>query len=300
MRLNQIRDFVAVVQSGSLRAAARQVGVSQPAISKSIRQLEAELHVLLLQRNARGAAPTPAGKAFLARAKVIQTELRKAVDDLGTFRGGAEGSVAFGIAPQASMLIVPDAMTQFRRRHPTARVRIVEGVNTALLPQVRDETLDFSIAMSPQHRLDPGIRFRPLLRLPLVVACRPDHPLAKATSLHELSGASWLMYYPLGSGAMLEQAFAAAEATMPRAIVQCESYATALALLAKSDTLGLITPPILGAAMGPYRLQAIRIREAIPAPLLGLYSRRDAPFTAAAAAMAQAITASARRLAREP
>jgi LysR family transcriptional regulator, regulator of abg operon len=299
MRINQIRDFLAVIQAGGLRAAARAVGVSQPAITKSIRQLEAELGVQLLQRNARGAVATAAGKTFLARARVVQAELRKALEDLEPFQGGSEGSVAFGIAPQASMLIVPEAMTQFRRRHPTARVRIVEGVNTALLPQVRDETLDFSIAMSPQQRLEPGISFKPLVRLPLVVACRPDHPLAKAASLQELSGASWLMYYPLGSGAMLEKAFAAAAAPMPRAIVQCESYATALALLAKSDTLGLITPPILSAAMGPYRLQTIRIREAIPAPLLGMYSRRDAPFTTVATAMAHSVMASARRLARE-
>ena len=83
MRLNQIRDFVEVAKSGSLRAAARAVRVSQPAITKSIRQLESELGVQLLQRNARGAATTPAGKAFLARARVVQAELRKAAKSAG-------------------------------------------------------------------------------------------------------------------------------------------------------------------------------------------------------------------------
>src|SRR5687768_7014958 len=106
MRLNQIRDFIAVVEMGSLRAAARKIGVSQPAITKSIQQLERELHAQLLQRNARGAAPTQAGTAFLSRARVIQSELRKAADDLEGLRGGVEGTVAFGIAPAASMLVV--------------------------------------------------------------------------------------------------------------------------------------------------------------------------------------------------
>src|SRR5262245_49085319 len=136
MRLNQIRDFIAVTQAGSLRAAAQAVGVSQPAITKSIQQLEGELRVQLLQRNARGAAPTPAGRAFLARARVVQAELRKAADDLQAFQGGREGSVAMGLAPAASMLLVPDAMEHFRRQHPYAHVRIVEGVNTALMPLV--------------------------------------------------------------------------------------------------------------------------------------------------------------------
>ena len=253
----------------------------------------------LLQRTARGAVATPAGKAFLARARVVQSELRKAVDDLAPFQGGAEGSVAFGMAPQAAMLVVPEAMQQFRRRYPSARVRIIEGVGTALLPAVRDETLDFAVAGSPPASGEPGLRFKPLLRLPLVVAGRPGHPLSGAGSLRELAEAAWLMYYPVGSTGMLEKAFAAAGLAMPRAIVQCESYATALALLSTTDTLGLITPRMVQSPLGAYRLQQIRIKETIPAPLLGLYHRSDAPLTAAAAALAQAVTAVARRLARE-
>jgi len=143
-----------------------------------------------------------------------------------------------------------------------------------------------------------AIRFKPLLRLPLVVAARPEHPLRNATTLAELAEASWLMYYPLGTGGMLERAFATHGLAMPRAIVQCESYATALALIANSDTLGLITPRMFRTPLGP-RLQQIQIRESIPAPLLGIYTRSDAPLTAAAAAMAQALTVIARRLARD-
>jgi LysR family transcriptional regulator, regulator of abg operon len=298
VRLNHIRDFVAVIQAGSLRAAARALNVSQPGISKSLRQLEAELGVQLLQRNGRGAVATSAGKTFLSRARVVQAELRKVIEDLEPFQGGSQGRVAFGIAPQLSMLMVPQALQQFRQRYPHARLRIVEGVATALLPAVRDETFDFAIAGSGS-RSDAAIRFKPLLRLPLVVAARPEHPLRNATTLAELAEASWLMYYPLGTGGMLERAFAAHGLAMPRAIVQCESYATALALIANSDTLGLITPRMFRTPLGPYRLQQIQIRESIPAPLLGIYTRSDAPLTAAAAAMAQALTVIARRLARD-
>ncbi len=299
MRMNQIRDFLAVAQAGSLRAAARSVGVSQPAITKSIRQLEAELRVQLLQRNARGAVATPAGKAFLARARIVQAELRKAVEDLGAFRGPVDGSVAFGMSPQGAVLVVPEAMQQFRRRHPHARVRILEGVGTALLPAVRDATLDFAVAGSAAPSEEPGLRFKPLMRLPLLVAGRHGHPLSGATSLRELADAQWLVYYPPGPGAMLPKAFAAAGVAMPRALVQCESCATALALLARTDMLGLVTPRIIQSGLGNYRLQQIRVREPITAPLLGIYHRSDAPFTAAAAAFVQALSSSARRLARE-
>jgi LysR family transcriptional regulator, regulator of abg operon len=298
MRLSQLRDFIAVVQNGSLRAAARAVGISQPAITKSIRQLEEELHVQLLQRNARGALSTPAGTAFLARAKAVESELRKMQEDLHAFRGGADGSVAFGIAPQTCMLVVPQALQQFRQRYASARVRVVEGVPTGLLPLVREGTLDFLVGMGPTRALDSAIRFKPLFRPPLVVVGRQGHPLRNARSLQELAAAQWLMYYPIGTGAMLEKAFAAAGQPLPRGIVQCESYATALALLTQTDTLGLLIPQMISRPYGFGQFEQIRIREALPAPLVGLYARADAPMTPAAAAMAQAVTASARRLAR--
>jgi DNA-binding transcriptional LysR family regulator len=298
MRLNQLRDFIAVVHAGSLRAAARAVGVSQPAISKSIRLLEEELHAQLLTRNGHGAALTPAGKAFLARARVVQSELRKAADELETLRGGHEGAVAFGIAPAACMQIVPEAMRELQRRYPGARVRIVEGVNPALVPLVRDETLDFCIGKSPMGEPDSALRFKPLLRAPLVVVGRRGHPLRAATSLRDLWQASWLMFYPPGTGGTLEKAFAAAGLPLPRSIVQCESYAAALALLAETESIGLLAPQTLSETFGARNLQQIAIREALPAPLIGMYSRADTPFTPVAATLAQTITAVARRLAK--
>lgn len=294
MRLSQIHHFVAVAQHGSLRAAARSVGVSQPAITKSVRQLEQELHVRLLQRTGRGAVPTPAGRAFLARARVIQAELRKVEEEVEALRGGV-GSVAFGIAPAACMLLVPEAMTLFRRRYAQANVRIVEGVNSALLPLVRDETLDFSVGQSPEGKGDQNLRFRPLFRLALNVVGREGHPLRDVTSLAQLAGATWLVFYPLGTGA-LAKAFRAAGAPMPAATVQCESYASALALLAKTDTLGLIAPQMLTEPYAQRYLQRLPIRESLPAPQVGIHLRSDAPLTPAAAAMAQAIAAAAKRL----
>jgi DNA-binding transcriptional LysR family regulator len=298
MRLSQIRDFIAVVEAGSLRAAAGKVGVSQPAVSKSIRQLEQELQVQLLQRNTRGAAVTRAGRAFLSRARVIQAELRKAEDDLHALRGGGEGSVAFGIAPAACMLVVPDALLQLRRSLPGAEVRIVEGASSALVMLVRDETLDFFVGQSPKAQLDGALQFRPLFRPQLAVVGRRGHPLRAARSLRELAGASWLMFYPRGTGAMLEKMFDAAGLPLPNPVIHCESYATALSLVSKTDVIALLSPQMVTEPWGQRYLQVIDIQEKIPAPLLGLYTRADAPLTPAAAAMAQAITAVARRLAR--
>ena len=77
-----------------------------------------------------------------------------------------------------------------------------------------------------------------------------------------------------------------------------QSYAAALALLAKTDTLGLLIPPMLEEPYGQRQLRQIKIQETLPAAVIGMYARADAPFTPAAASMAQAVTATARRIAR--
>ncbi|MGA8005065.1 MAG: LysR family transcriptional regulator, partial [Burkholderiales bacterium] len=76
MRLNHIRDFIAIVEAGGIRAAARGLAVSQPALTKSLRQLETELGGVLLTRGVRGARPTEIGQAFLARARAVTVELQ--------------------------------------------------------------------------------------------------------------------------------------------------------------------------------------------------------------------------------
>ena len=82
-----------------IRAAARKLGVSQPTITKSIRSLEAELHVQLFGRNARGIVPTASGRAFFARARVAHSELRKAEEEAAEVGGSSAGSVASASGP---------------------------------------------------------------------------------------------------------------------------------------------------------------------------------------------------------
>jgi DNA-binding transcriptional LysR family regulator len=298
MRLNQIRDFIATVEAGSMRAAARSVGVSQPALTKSVRQLENELGVQLLQRTTRGVLPTRSGLAFLTRARVVQAELRRAAEDLDDIKGERGGAVAFGVSPSAAVLLVPEALVRFRQKYPLAAVRVVEGILQGLLPLLRDETLDFAVGQKPPGKLDPAIRHRPLYRAQLVVAGRRGHPLRAARSLRQLTEASWLMYTPRGQGGVLERVFSAAGLPGPRVIVHCESYAAALALLARTDTLGLVVPQLLAQPYAHGFLQEIEIEEGLPALPVGLFSRSNAPLAPAAAAMAEAVTATARRLAR--
>lgn len=298
MRLTQLRHFIAAAECGSVRAAARRVGITQPAMTKSLQQLERALGARFLLRGARGVALTPAGRAFLARARVVDSELRHAHEELTALRGGTDGgAVAIGIGP-ALCVAVPQAMAHFRSRFPETGVRVVEGVRTALLGPLREELLDFIVVQDPGGPREPGLKVRPLLRPELVVAGRRGHPLSHAGSLSELAGASWLVFNPPGSGGMLDVAFRAAGLPAPRARVVCESYATALALLARSDLLGLLFLQVFSEPFAARFLHRFHLAERIGAPSLAMFMRADTPLAPAAAAMAQAMTASLRALAR--
>jgi DNA-binding transcriptional LysR family regulator len=296
MRLSQMRAFVAVADAGSLRAGTRQAGMSQPALTRSLRALEEELQARLLVRSARGVSLTAAGRAFLARARAVQEELRRAREDLDGLRGKSAGAVAVGIAPALST-VVPIAVARFREKHPEASVRIVEGVRTALLPRLREESLDFVIAQDPGGAAQAGLRFRPLLRPALAVAGRKGHPLAHARSLKELADASWLVFNPPGAGGMLERAFERAHLPAPRALVHCESFASALALIAQTDLLGLLFERWLDQPLAGRYFQRLQLEEAVPPPSIGMFLSADTPLAPAAAAMAQAMTAAVRTLA---
>jgi LysR family transcriptional regulator of abg operon len=298
MRLTQFRDFLAVVKAGSVRGGARALGISQPALTKSIRQLEEELHVKLLQRSGRGAIATRAGRGFLARARVIQAELAKIAQDLDELRGGGGGAVVIGASPAAAILLVPEAIARLRRNHPDMRIRLVEGLAPSLMSLVRDESLDFSIGQKGHDKLDRAIRFTPLVRLQMIIAGRRGHPLAGAKSLRELSEGSWIAF--TRTDGYLQRMYAGASLPPPRVIVQCESYASALALMVKTDALGIVVPQLLAEPYAKGTLQQIRITDAVPPLTFGIFRRADAPLSPAAAVMAEAVASTARDLARTP
>ncbi|MGC2517568.1 MAG: LysR substrate-binding domain-containing protein [Burkholderiales bacterium] len=299
MRLKQLRDFLAVVEFGGIRAAARKLGVSQPAISKSLRGLEAELQVRLIQRSPQGVALTSPGRTFFARAQAAQAELRKAEEELAQLAGKGQGSVAFGVGPLAAALVAPEAVVRFREQHPRARIRMVEGFPDALLPLIRDETLDFAVGPRADRKLGSSFRFRPLFRQQFTVVARKGHPLRNARALAGLAGAEWLSLWQTTSPeAPVNRVFSAADLPPPEQIVQCDSYNTLSAMLAKTDMLGMTSRGMLAAPFARELLAEIPVAEEMPMITIGIFTRAGSHLTPAAAAMAKCISVAARQFAR--
>jgi LysR family transcriptional regulator, regulator of abg operon len=296
VKLSHIRDFVAVIDNGSMSAASRVLGISQPSITKSIRSLERELQLQLVQRTTRGVVPTQYGRAFFLRAKAAQSELLKARQEIGQLAGSRAGFLAFGSGPVVADLILPQAVASFRKQFPLAEVRIFEGFAHTLIPLVRDTTLEFAVtARLPQFRRERGIGFQPLFFHDRVVVGRKGHPLAGARSLRDLVNTPWLSFEPRN---LLEREFKSRALRTPASVILCESYTGFVRLLETSDMVGILPRSVLFRSPAREVLRALDIAETLPTLTVGLFSRPDTPLTPAAAAMAQAITAAGHKLAR--
>jgi len=297
MRFRQIEDFLAVVESGGIRAAARKRGVSQSAITKSLRRLETDLGAQLVQRTPQGILLTTSGRVFFERVRVAHAELRRAEDEAaqGERRGG---SVDFGVGPVAGALIVPEAVAAFRKQFPDAHVRILEGLKQ-LGPLVRDGTLDFAVGARHHVKSDSALAFKPLFIHQLVVAARKGHPLRNARSLKDLAGAEWVNLVPPASAqSPVERAMAAAGMPLPGRAIQCESYHVLVALLTRTDMLGILTARLLGKTLAGDTLEAIPVAERLPAYTTYLITRTGIPLSRPAAVMAKMVLQAARRLAK--
>lgn len=298
MRITQLRDLLAAADAGSIRGAARALNVSQPALTRSIHQLETELNARLLDRSGRGVVPTSSGKALIARARMIQSELVRAREEQAQLAGESAGSIAFGVAPQAAIHIVPPALAQFRREHPNTHVRIVDGLAHALLPQLREGSLDFVIGSRPQGRLDSRFKFLPLFTNQIVVGARRGHPLRKARSLRELVESQWVIYTPPGwTGAMIPDIFVKNGLEPPRSVVRSDSYVAFLTLLAGTDMVAPMSRMLFQQRLARSFFEPFDLKERLPEFSIGLFQRADSPPTPVVATMVAAVKAAARRLA---
>lgn len=297
MLLHRIEHFIAVVEAGSIRGAARRLGVTQPALTRALQQLEEELGVLLMQRSVRGASLTSAGSAFLARARVAQSELRMGVDEARRSSDDGGGFLTVGVSPSAASLFLPELVTALRRRRPNTRIRLLELSPGTLPSLVREAALDIAVAHHARSHLDAGLRFRPLFDLYLRVAIRPGHPLAGARSLRELAQSDWLsMAAPGVPGDITRQSFLAADLPAPVPVAHCGSHSIALDLIAASDMVALLPPTLLRSCVESGRLVEVPLIRPLVPLHVGLYSRADSPASPAVKVASQIIVAIARRL----
>jgi LysR family transcriptional regulator, regulator of abg operon len=283
MKLNQMRDMVAIVERGSLRAAARHLGLAQPALTRSIGALERELGVTLFERQARGMVLTSAGKLFHRRASAITNEVRRAHEDFEQTNGDMSGIVTVGLSIMPHLGMLPRALPLFRSRFPNVRLKIIEGLYPAMEAGLQDGSIDFYIGASPRDKPADGLVAETLVRNTRIVIGRKDHPLTGATSIKQLAKAEWATTTLDFNAEMdLRELFTKHKLPPPRVMVQANSALSVVVALSSCDLLAMLPTQWNDFPFVSHFLQVINIKEKLRGPDVVLIRRPDLPLTPSA------------------
>jgi DNA-binding transcriptional LysR family regulator len=280
VKLDQLQHLIAIVEQGSLRAAARRLDVPQPALTRSIRSLEKELGVDLFARQTTGMSLTAEGRRFQVRASAIVNEARRAKEEIQLVRGDYEGTVsaALSIMPHVGML--PSTLPVFNRTYPKVRLRISENLLPAVESALREGSVDFYLGAAPHQSPSAGLTMQHLCDNTRVVVGRKNHPLIKATHLKELAQADWATTaIDYNAEEDLARLFGNYQLPAPRVMFQARSAMSVLVALAQTDLLAMLPVQWIHNPMTRDLLQAFTLEEKIPAPSIVLVRRVDLPLT---------------------
>jgi DNA-binding transcriptional LysR family regulator len=296
MKLHHLRDFIAIAHASSVRGAARTLGLAQPALTRSLRELEKEVGASLVERHPRGVVLTPAGSAFLARARAAVEELRRGKEEVAQLTDLFEGAVTIGMSSAVFLSLVPEAFAAFRREMPQIHVHLIEGLFPTLEPQLRDGRLDFFVGPRPEKVPGDSYRVDLMFRNERVVVCRADHPRRNVKSLKELTHAEWVL---TGLRERVEQEFEEQFSELglacPSAITQGDSLLAVVTLLNASDAFAFVPRQWADTLLVKHTIRALPIKETLRGPDIVQITRAGLPLTPAAERFSLLMQRAARR-----
>ncbi len=185
MRMNltpqQLSAFVRLAGTGSFSEAARLQGVSQPALSRAVQQMEAAVGRRLFDRTTRSVVLTPTGRELLPIAERLVAEFDGSFGELARFVDGRRGRIAVAALPSIAAVLLPPAIARFREGRPEVEVAVLDGLAGSVLDAVAEGRADLGLTIRPSPRAT--LAYRPLLSDEFGLVCRPDDELAGDTPL---------------------------------------------------------------------------------------------------------------------
>ena len=192
IKFRHLQCFLEVMRLGSLARAAEVLAISQPAVSKTLKELEDVLDTRLFERGKQGVVATSAGLAFLRYAGPSVQALREGVRSVKSGEYEA-GSLRLGVLSTAETALVPEVLRRLHIQHSALVVSVVTGQSSQLLDQLRAGDLDLVVGrMSDNPRIE-GLSFEHLYSEPMILVVRPEHPLLAC----ELRDGTGLDEYPV-------------------------------------------------------------------------------------------------------
>jgi LysR family transcriptional regulator of abg operon len=283
MKLNHLRHVVMVAEKGGLRAAARQLGIAQPAITRSIAEVEKAVGAQLFERTARGSILTAVGERFLIRAAAILAELERAHEEASQMLGEGVGKVRAVLSTAPLLALLTKALGPFRAKFPNVTLILREGLFSRVHHEVEDGTLDFYVGPLHEAPISPSLKSELVFENKRVILCRKGHPLAKATSLRQLLKAQWISTSVTENlDAELGPVFAAHGLPSPQIKLHAQSSLPMTLATANSDLMVMVPHQWVDFPTTLEFLERVNVREPLAAPSIYAVRRKRLPLTPAA------------------
>ncbi|ALD45852.1 MULTISPECIES: LysR family transcriptional regulator [Serratia] len=205
--LKQLRVFVAIARHGSFSRAGEAIGLTQSAVSHSVKELEAEVGVRLLDRTTREVVLTDAGLRLANRVERLLDELQAALLDARSFGVQRSGTVRVATSQTISAHLMPQCIAAGEREYPEIRIMLRDQAQQQVLHSVRNAEVDFGIVVDPVQAMD--LECEAVLHEPFLLLCRDDHPFAaqQAVRWSALNGCRLVLQdYASGSRPLIDSA----------------------------------------------------------------------------------------------
>lgn len=296
IKMRHLNCLVVVAQERSMVKAARMLALTQPAVSKTILELEELVGRKLLLRHGRGIELTPAGHVLVDYAGASLRSLREGLDAAAGQPQQHQVSVAVGAVPNISATMLPLAVESLRRQLPSLQVRVASGTNAQLMARLRQGELDlvFGRLADPSDLVDLG--FEQLYAERLVAVARPGHPLALQRKVQPRSLAGWTLVLPLAGTTIrrtVDAWLVTHQVEPPACLVETLDSAFALQLVRRSDALWFV-PAGLAEGLAPIELAVLPMdTDGMMGPV-GLTTRREGSTSEGGRLLAEALRSAAR------
>lgn len=291
LKMHHLRAVEAIVAQGSLLKAATVLGVSQPALTKSLQELEEILQQRLFDRLPRGVRPTEAGELFAKAGRRILAELRRLDEELDRVSGTEGGIVAVGTLPVAATGVLPGVLTRLKVQHPHLRVRLEQGRTEDLLPKLAAGEIELIVGRLYEPTLPDGFIREPLWQEPISILARQDHPIFSLAQVNAGVLRNYDLVLPTVSQRVGQEieAFLTALALEPATSLRSSSYGFIREMLHGTDMISAMPRLMMAGDLLRGTLRVVPLPTFSPPRPAGIIRKKSCNLTAAAQAFLDAL-----------
>jgi DNA-binding transcriptional LysR family regulator len=283
-----VQAFISIADQASFQRAAKQLHISQTAITRRLQNLEMHLGVKLIERTTRTVALTATGSAFLPQARRLMSELSNALVEIFESGKARRGDVCIACVPTAGIQFLPRIMQEYSDSFPQNRITILDHSSAAVVDAVLRREAELGINVAQTHH--PDLTSIRLLTDQFTLICRDDHALANKKSLAWKQLAPYPLIFAGGANAnrnVLDQALGSSKVKL-QLFYEVQRSSTALGLVAEGVAIAVV--PQLAVQRGAYpRLRAVALVDPIVSRSLVLVTRKAAHLSPAARALYELI-----------